>query len=90
MLLKNPKWPCRVCGLDMGSDVWGGDDNLNCTHDICDCCGAEAGTDDFDLAAVRRYREQWIASGFRWFMPTSRPSDWNYEAQMQNIPERWI
>jgi hypothetical protein len=73
----------------MGSDVWGGDGNLNCTHDICDCCGAESGTDDFDLSAVRRYRKKWSDAGHQWFIPELRPANWDIEQQAQQVPDRW-
>ncbi len=62
-LMKNNAWPCRVCGLDMGQDCWGGDENLNFRCDICDCCGAEAGVNDFNTQVVKNYREKWIQGG---------------------------
>jgi hypothetical protein len=73
----------------MGSDVWGGDENLNCTHDICDCCGAESCTDDFNIEAVRRYRERWINCGQKWFMATAKPEFWDFRKQFAQVPEKW-
>lgn len=87
--VESVRWPCRVCGYDLEFDVWGGDDNSNCTHDICDCCGAEAGLDDFNLEVVRRYRQEWIAGGHKWFSPEEKPKNWDIEKQLAQIPERW-
>lgn len=83
-------WPCRVCGFDMGADVWGGDENLNFTYDICDCCGAEAGTNDFNLEVVRRYRFKWASEGFQWFLPSAKPHGWSFEKQQSLIPAKWL
>lgn len=83
------KWPCRVCGLDMGVDAWGGDENLSFTYDICDCCGAEAGVDDFSREVVQRYRREWMKNGCPWFFPSSKPDGWNVEEQFTHIPEKW-
>ena len=83
-------WPCRVCGFDMGADVWGGDENKSFTYDICDCCGAEAGTDDFNLDVVRRYRKNWIENGCKWFIPDLKPETWDLEKQLSLIPPHWI
>lgn len=82
-------WPCRVCGFDMEFDAWGGDENLSFSYVICRCCGSEAGVNDFDIAAVRRYRQRWLDEGCKWFSPAHRPNNWNLEEQLKLIPERW-
>lgn len=58
---------CRVCGLDEGEDRWTGRDGAQ--YVICSCCGAEAGVDDVDVAAVRHYRTDWQNEGAAWFSP---------------------
>ena len=83
-------WPCRVCGLDMGSHAWGGDENLSFTYEICDCCGAEAGLNDIDIDAVKRYRKKWIEDGCPWFFAAVKPDGWNLEKQMCQIKSRWL
>jgi hypothetical protein len=73
----------------MGSDVWGSDENLNFTYDICDCCGAEAGVDDFNIDVARRYRHKWLDAGSQWFQPSARPVEWNISEQLKQILDRW-
>lgn len=51
-------------------------------YDICNCCGAEAGCDDWNIA----YRQQWLRRGAPWFEERERPANWNLEEQLKNIP----
>jgi hypothetical protein len=83
------KFPCRVCGFEFESDVWGGDENTSFSYDICECCACEAGVNDFSLEVVRSYRKKWIAEGCFWFQPNARPQNWNMDEQFSKIPKRW-
>jgi hypothetical protein len=57
------KFPCRVCGFECQTDVWGEDENTRFSYDICECCACEAGVNDFSLEVVRSFREKWTAEG---------------------------
>jgi hypothetical protein len=83
-------FPCRVCGHNREFDAWGGDDNLNFSYDICDCCGAEAGVEDFSVEVARRYRKKWIDSGANWFTSSAKTHNWNLEEQLEQIPQHWL
>jgi hypothetical protein len=89
MLLDLAKYHCRVCGLRHKEPYWGSDDQTP-TFFICDCCGVEAGYQDFQLEGVRKYREAWKVRGMQWFDPKSRPQDWNAEEQLRHIPPKWL
>ncbi len=78
---------CRVCGLDEGEDRWTGRDRAQ--YVICSCCGAEAGVDDLDVAAVRRYRTDWQNGGAAWFSPEERRANWRLDRQMERVPAAW-
>lgn len=78
---------CRVCGLDEGEDRWTGRDGAQ--YVICSCCGAEAGVDDLDVAAVRHYRTDWQNEGAAWFSPEERPANWRPDRQMERVPAAW-
>lgn len=86
---QNDFFPCRVCGYNREFDAWGGDDNLNFSYEICDCCGAEAGVEDFNPVVTRKYRQKWLESGYKWFSPSYKPDNWSLEKQMEQIPEKW-
>ncbi|MFG2439886.1 hypothetical protein [Streptomyces sp. NPDC048508] len=78
---------CRICGLDVGDlrfDVHGLP-----LFVICECCGGESGYEDTTLAAVRHYRESWIADGAPWFDPKARPPDWKLSRHLSNVPPAW-
>jgi len=73
---------CHVCGLE--SEYESGD------WDICECCGYEPGFDGQSPQQVRRYREEWLNKGAKWFASFDvlrrKPPNWDLQAQFQNIP----
>jgi hypothetical protein len=79
---------CHVCGFLLGPDAPWGDDGLNPTFAICDCCGVEFGYEDTLMKGVKRYREQWLFSGAVWVNPKAKPSNWSLDQQLKQIPER--
>lgn len=80
---------CRICGLDQEEPLLGsnGDSPL---YFICDCCGSESGNDDDSVKACRDYRKNWIAKGALWCSPKNKPSGWSLEAQMKQIPSKFL
>lgn len=56
------------------------------SYEACACCGFEFGNDDEPGARLpftfRRYREEWIADGMKWFDATKRPEDWSWSRQV--------
>lgn len=63
---------CRVCGLFQPDLPWG-ENGTDPTHDICDCCGIEFGYEDFTLVVIRRYRDDWINNGAKWWREKKKP-----------------
>jgi hypothetical protein len=63
-----------------------GEDGQSPSFDICACCGAEFGYEDCQLAAVRRYREQWLSGGAKWWDPKFEPEGWSLDEQLRNVP----
>ena len=56
------KFPCRVCGLEQGADMW-----KPRSHAICACCKTEMGLDDDILRVVLHRRMRWLTNGAKWF-----------------------
>jgi len=79
---------CRVCGLDQGFKPWGEDGNLP-TFDICDCCGVQFGYEDCNVFYVKKFRDEWIKNGAKWFTPKDRPENWSLAEQLKQIPEQF-
>ena len=75
---------CRVCGYKLKFSPWG-EDNDTPTYEICPCCGAEFGCDDYNLESIKAYREKWIKAGAKWFNPKMMPDNWNLEKQLHNM-----
>lgn len=75
---------CRVCGYKLSFSPWGSDNNTP-TFEICPCCGAEFGCDDYTPQSIMAYRENWIKSGSKWFDPAKKPDNWSLEKQLHNI-----
>ena len=88
--MRNDKqYRCRVCGLLCDGNQWG-DDGKSPSYDICDCCGVEFGNEDCTLDGIRKYRDDWLKNGAKWFNPKAKPDDWSLQGQMNNIPvEYW-
>lgn len=80
---------CRVCGIYLEESPWGKDGN-NPTYEICTCCGVEFGNEDYTVESVRRYRKKWLGDGAKWFLPEFKPSDWDLNEQMKNIPKEYL
>lgn len=74
---------CRVCGYELEFSPWG-ESNDTPTYEICPCCGAEFGYDDYTPESIKTYREKWIQSGAKWFNPEMKPGNWNLEKQLHN------
>jgi hypothetical protein len=75
---------CRVCGLLQGEPPWG-EDGASPTYGYCPCCGVEFGYGDASLSAVRRWRENWIATGAKWDQPEFKPVNWNMQEQLLSV-----
>ena len=83
-------YPCRVCGLDQGYDMW-----KPMSHSICPCCACEFGIDDDSLSLLRKYRMNWLTNGAVWWHEKQKrkPVNWNtiedLTNQLKNIPYEW-
>lgn len=76
---------CRICGLYIEDLPWG-QDGATPTYEICLCCGAEFGNDDYTSESVKNYRAKWLAEGAPWFYKKSKPENWDVKKQMEDIP----
>lgn len=76
---------CRVCGY-IGSDPPWGEDGQVPSFAICPCCGVEWGYEDLTPLGASKFRERWLQSGASWRDESARPSDWNLENQLKNVP----
>ena len=74
---------CKVCGCELAYSPWG-ENNDTPTYEICPCCGAEFGYDDYTPQSIKAYREKWIRSGAKWFDSKMKPENWNLEGQLHN------
>lgn len=74
---------CRVCGFKLRFSPWGKDNNTP-TYEICPCCGAEFGYDDYTPKSIKAYRKKWIKSSAKWFDSKMKPENWNFEDQLHN------
>ena len=73
---------CPICGFPFGQPLE--EHEVRKSYDICECCGCEYGVDD-----TPSYRTQWLASGAPWFHVSSRPGDWDLQAQLQHAIPEW-
>ena len=78
------KYYCKVCGNELANAPWG-IDGTTPTYEICPCCGVEFGNEDYTLESVKRYREQWIYNGAKWFRVKMQPKNWDLGKQLGNI-----
>jgi hypothetical protein len=57
------------------------------SYEVCDCCGYEFGNDDDPGTAegesFKKYREEWVAAGCKWFNEKKRPQGWSVEKQLE-------
>ena len=81
---------CRICGYDDGSVRWELENGkLYATYLICECCGAESGYYDTIIKAIKSNRENWINKGAQWRYPKFKPTNWDLEKQLDQIPEEY-
>ena len=76
---------CRVCGLYIIDPPWG-EDGQSPTYEICSCCGVEFGHEDYTIESTIQYRKKWLSNNLKWFDDRQRPSNWDFEKQMKDIP----
>lgn len=86
-ILKN--FYCKVCGFDRGYDAW---EDGEPDYTYCNCCGCEAGNQDYTVESTYKYRINWINKGFSksntpftWFSEELKVNDWNPLMQLKNI-----
>ena len=81
---------CKVCGLHFPEFFPWGETGETPSHDICDCCGIEFGYEDNNVESVRVARKKWLVDGANWFNPENKPSVWNPNDQLKNIPPEFL
>lgn len=85
-MLNKEIYGCRVCGLSLVDPPWGFDGQTP-LYEHCPCCGVEFGYQDATVAGVRRFREEWLASGAPWDEPEEMPTNWDLARQLECVPE---
>ena len=85
---KITSYNCRVCGFNQGFEPWGKDEETP-TFDICDYCGVQFGHEDCNIFYVKKFREEWLKNGEKWFFLKGKPKEWILEAQKEDIPEKY-
>lgn len=75
---------CRICGYEHPEPPWGADGQCP-TYECCPCCGVEAGNEDYCLASIYQFRQEWLAEGAPWFMPSYKPQPWDRQQQLENL-----
>jgi hypothetical protein len=79
---------CRICGLYYDDYYPWGDDGDLPSFDICLCCGAEFGFNDYSEDEKIKYRIKWLRNmknGGKWDEEEYRPKDWDIKEQLENI-----
>lgn len=77
------KYICPVCGFD--GLVEAPYSNGEASFEICPSCGTEFGLDDSDKS-TQQLREDWIASGMRWWSDQqSPPPHWDPAEQLKRV-----
>ena len=79
------RYVCRVCGFIHDTPIWNGFDQI-LVRESCICCGVWWGEGDRTLEDIRTYRAEWLKAGAKWKWPSVKPSDWDVEKQLLNIP----
>jgi hypothetical protein len=74
---------CKVCGLYHEAPPWGENGNTP-SFELCECCGAEFGFDDYSTEGIAEYRRQWLNDGAKWLIPRWRLANWNLDEQLKN------
>lgn len=90
-MINESLWHCRVCGLNEDDELPWGEDGKTASFNICSCCGAEFGYDDYDLYGIRLYRKEWLEKkNAEWFRPKEKPANWSLEDQLKHIPKEFL
>lgn len=97
------KWYCPVCGYDMTPSAHESGATENDVFmttqvlytEICPSCGIEFGQNDMlpvneMIAFYRRWRQEWIQNGMKWWSIDNPPLDWNPRKQLKNIPKEFL
>lgn len=85
----NEKYNCRICGFELEEPPWG-DDGRSPNYNICPCCGVEFGYEDYAYESIIEYRKSWFNKGAGWMYNKCKPSNWNKEEQIKNIPKQYL
>lgn len=80
---------CPVCGYNLGFSPWNGSSP---SDEICPSCGIQFGYDDSaggDLEKrsmiYKKWRQDWINNGMKWYSKNDKPKDWDPKQQLDNI-----
>ena len=87
-MINNSDLACRVCGRIQAEPPWG-ENGRSPNYALCACCGVEFGYEDGSINSTKKFREEWLSSGAKWWQPQKKPADWSLEEQMKNIPEKY-
>jgi len=79
---------CRVCGYYSEDFPWG-EDGESPSFQLCPCCGVQFGKEDISLDSIKKYRDEWVSKGGKWYTKEEKPERWNLEVQMKNIPDKF-
>ena len=79
----DPRCICRCCGWSFGDYFPWGEDGNDPSFDICDCCGCEAGNEDYAPGLLDRYRQNWLDNGAKWHDSKTKPVDWDDGRQLK-------
>jgi hypothetical protein len=80
---------CRVCGCYSDDFPWG-EDGRSPSYAICSCCGVQFGKEDITLDSIKKYREEWISKGGKWFVKDEKPEHWDMETQIKKVPHEFM
>lgn len=75
---------CKACGYDNFPQEFWEDDSPG--YIICPCCGCESGNEDYTIESTKKYRQEWLESGSKWFEKKYKPEDWDLNQQLEQIP----
>ena len=88
MITLDEAFYCRVCGLKQTEPPWG-EDGKTPSYEICSCCGVEFGNEDYSPESLKKYRDNWISGGAKWFSSKEKPANWDMKNQLAQIPEKF-
>jgi hypothetical protein len=76
---------CRICGFRPDTPPWGPNGQTP-SFEICPSCGVEYGYEDSTLAAVSRYRKEWLKNGGGWSDASVPKDGLTSQERLRNIP----